>query len=166
MIHFTNVKTGVKASLGRLPNEIILLVYPELDSWESVASLSSVNHRFRGIFQLNKERILSRVYARNYAITHPLGHQDAFRLARYMVTNKLHPTSDRISVSQLSWEEIEQLQKNQKVIRFLQDRFLEVRRAAKTKALNEDLTNNEIDKFCQATVSFEILRSELPPRII
>ncbi|KAF3929555.1 hypothetical protein ABW19_dt0205814 [Dactylella cylindrospora] len=137
-----------------LPNDILLLIYPELDSWRSVAALSSVNRRFRGVFNYNKDRIKKRVYARNYAITHPLGHQDAFRLARYMITNKLHPSTERIAVSQLSWREIEQLGENQKVIQYLQDRFLKVRREAKSKALNEDLSPNEVDKFCQATTRF------------
>ncbi|KAJ6256065.1 hypothetical protein Dda_9157 [Drechslerella dactyloides] len=137
-----------------LPNDILLLVYPELDSWKSVAALSSVNRRFRSVFLYNQDRIKKRVYARQYAITRPLGHQDAFRLARYMVTNLLQPADVRIPVSQLSWKEIEKLDENQKAIQYLQERFLEKRRQSKNKALHENLSSNEVDKFCQATTRF------------
>ncbi|KAF3913252.1 hypothetical protein AA313_de0208916 [Arthrobotrys entomopaga] len=147
-------RTVQETGMGILPNDIILLIYPELDSWESVAALSSVNRRFRSLFLYNEDRIKKRVFAREYVNTRPRGHQDAFRLARYMVTNELHPTNSRITVSDLTWKEIEQLQENQTVIQFLEDRFLEARRETKSKARHEDLTCSEIDKFCQAASRF------------
>lgn len=141
--------------MDTIPNDILLLIYPELDSYESVAALSSVNYRFNALFQANQLRILKRVWARNLAITHPLGHQDAFRLARYMLNNRIvQCASERIAVSQLSLAEITQLQENQKVIKFLQDRFLETRRASRNKALHESLSEHEADKFTQATARF------------
>ncbi|KAK6497408.1 hypothetical protein TWF481_011817 [Arthrobotrys musiformis] len=139
-----------------LPDDIILLIYPELDSWETVASLSSVSHRFRNLFLYKRESIKKRVYAREYASTRPKGHQDAFRLARYMVTNVLHPTKSRIAPSDLTRKEVGQLQANQAAIQYLQDRFLKTRREQKSKARNEDLTSTEIDKFCQAAARFWI----------
>ncbi|KAF3188981.1 hypothetical protein TWF106_000971 [Orbilia oligospora] len=142
--------------MGVLSDDVILLIYPELDSWETVASLSSVNHRFRDLFLYQQESIKRRVYAREYAITRPKGHQDAFRLARYMTTNVLHSNKTRIGPSDLTWKEIEQLQANQAAIQYLQDRFLEIRREQKSKARNEDLTCTEVDKFCQAATRFWI----------
>jgi len=141
--------------MENLPNDILLLIYPELDSFESLAALSTVNHRFYALLQANKTRIVKRVYARNIAVIHPLGHQDSFRLARYMLNDKVVPSAkERIAVSQLSMAEINQLEKNQQVIKYLEERFLESRRKSRNKALHEALSKHEVDKFNQATARF------------